>query len=97
MIFSSLIFTLLYCSILIYYVFNSQFAERCYKSVKNAAYLITILYPIETLLCFICLTGSIALSKSNCWRVVMIMLFGPILSGFGFGEVGFVQLCLLAG
>lgn len=27
----------------------------------------------------------------------MIMLFGPIMSGFGFGEVGFVQLCILAG
>jgi hypothetical protein len=58
---------------------------------------IAILYPIESILCFVCLTGSIALSKSSCWRVVLMLLFGPILCGFGFGEVGIIQLCLLSG
>lgn len=26
-----------------------------------------------------------------------MLLFGPILCGFGFGEVGIIQLCLLSG
>lgn len=97
MIFTALGFTLMYCSILIYYVFTSNYSEVCYKNVHGAAYLISILYPIETILCFICLTGSIALSKSNCWKVILMLLFGPILCGFGFGEVGIIQLCLLSG
>lgn len=46
MIFTSLGFTLMYCAILIYYVFTSKFSEACYKNVHGAAYLITILYPI---------------------------------------------------
>lgn len=46
MIFTALGFTLMYCSILIYYVFTSNYSEICYKDVHGAAYLISILYPI---------------------------------------------------
>lgn len=96
MMFTGLGFSLMYCAIVIYFVFTSTFAVSCYSGVSGAAYLIAILYPIETLLCFICLTGSIALSKNNCWKVVMMLVFGPILCGFGFGEVGIIQICLLS-
>ena len=97
MIFTGLAFTLMYCAILMYFVFTSKYSQACYSGVNGAAYLIAVLYPLETILCFICITGSIALSKSNCWKVIMMLLFGPLLSGFGFGEVGFIQLCLLSG
>jgi hypothetical protein len=97
MIFTGLAFTLMYCAILMYFVFTSHYSQACYSGVNGAAYLIAVLYPLESILCFICITGSIALSKTRCWKVIMMLLFGPILSGFGFGEVGFIQLCLLSG
>jgi hypothetical protein len=37
------------------------------------------------------------MSKSNYWKVILMLLFGPLLCGFGFGEVGIIQLCLLSG
>jgi hypothetical protein len=46
MIFTSLAFTLMYCSILIYYVFTNHYSESCYAGVHGATYLITLLYPI---------------------------------------------------
>lgn len=46
MIFTSLGFTLMYCAILLYFVFTSNYSESCYAGVHGATYLITILYPI---------------------------------------------------
>jgi len=90
MIASSLIFTLMLSFSIIYFVVNNPMKSQCFDNLKVGAYIISILYPIETILCFICLTGTIALSKNRCWKVFWIFLFGPIISGFGFGEVGLV-------
>lgn len=90
MIFTSLVTTLALAIYIIFYFFTLTTTDSCFEDVKVGAYIISILYPIETILFFICITGSIALSKNNCWKVFWIFLFGPLLSGFGFGELSFI-------
>lgn len=90
MIFTSLVSTLALSIYIIYYIFNIAGNDSCFRDVRVGSYIISILYPVETVLFFICLTGSIALSKSNCWKVLWMLIFGPILCGFGFGEIGFI-------
>lgn len=85
MIFTALLSTLALGAFIIYYMLTLPDDVVCFTNVRIGAYIIAVLYPIETILFFICLTGTIALSKNNCWKVVVILLFGPLLSGFGFG------------
>lgn len=96
MIFASLASTLALAAFIIYNIFNLATPQTCLENVRIGAYIMSILYPLETVLFFICLTGSIALSKSNCWKTIMILLFGPLLCGFGFGELAFIEMCLVA-
>jgi len=96
MICTSLVFTLILAGTILDFVFTNPMNSKCFDNVKGGAYVIAILYPIESILCFICLTGTIALSKSKCWKVFWILLFGPIVSGFAFGEVGLVVICALS-
>jgi hypothetical protein len=85
MIFTSLITTLMLCAFVIYYISTDPDNTQCFNNIHGATYIIVIMYPIETILFFICITGSIALSKGNCWKLVLILIFGPLLCGFGFG------------
>ena len=81
---------------IIFQVITVPEEDNCFKDVRVGAYIISVLYPIETILFFICITGSVALSKSNCWKVTWMLLMGPLLCGFGFGELGFIEMCLLS-
>ena len=96
MIFTALLTTLALAAFIIIDTFTLEGGNSCFANVRYGAYIISILYPIETVLCFICMTGSIALSKNSCWRVIWMILFGPLLCGFGFGEFAFIQMCLLS-
>lgn len=95
MILVSLLTTLALGIFIIYEMFTIPEGDNCFSNVRNGAYVIAILYPIETFLIFICVTGSIALSKTNCWKVCWILIFGPMLCGIGYGEVAFIEMCLL--
>ena len=85
MIFTSLAITLALSIFILFDVFTLEGEHFCFANVRYGAYIISILYPIETIMFFICITGSIALSKRKIWKVICILLFGPLLSGFGFG------------
>jgi hypothetical protein len=85
MMFASLTSTLALAIFIIYNLFTLPEGEPCLEDSRIGAYIMSILYPLETILFFICITGSIALSRSNCWKTLIILLFGPMLSGFGFG------------
>ena len=96
MIFLALAASLSLAGFILYDIFTLPAGDNCFNNVRNGAIIMGILYPIETILFFICITGSIALSKSSCWRVVWILLFGPLLCGFGYGELAFIEMCLLS-
>jgi hypothetical protein len=95
MILTALASTLVLAVYIIYFIFNISDNNACIREARIGSIIISILYPIETILFFICLTGSIALSKNNCWKVFWMLVFGPVLCGFGFGELGFIEMCLL--
>jgi hypothetical protein len=95
MMLTSLICTLGFAAFILYFVITNPLSSPCYENVKVGVYILSIMYPIETILFFICLTGSIALSKYSCWKIFWIILFGPVLTGISFGELGLVYICLL--
>ena len=85
MIFTALATTIAFAVFIIIDIFTLEGGHSCFANVRYGAYIISVLYPLESLLFFICITGSVALSKSGVWRIICIVLFGPLLTGFGFG------------
>jgi hypothetical protein len=96
MLTTAIISTMALAAFLIADIFSLHHSDGCFANVRFGAYVIALLYPIETILFFICISGSIALSKNPCWRSFWILLFGPLLCGFGFGELAFIQMCILS-
>ena len=80
---------------MIYYFFTSD-QNVCYSNITYGIIALAIIYPIQSIVIYICVFGSVALAKSNCWKVFTIIFFGLIVTGFSFGGLGFAFLCTIS-
>lgn len=62
MILTSIITSLGFAGYIIYYFFATPEQDPCYKDVLVPVYILAILYPIQTIFIFFCLSGSVAKS-----------------------------------
>lgn len=80
---------------LIYYFFAVD-TNVCYEHITYGIIALAIIYPFESILIYVCMFGSVALSTTNCWKVFSMIFFGLIVTGFSFGGLGFAFLCTLS-
>lgn len=80
---------------MIYYFFTVD-VNVCYSHITYGIIVLAIVYPIESFLIYICMFGSVSLSKTHCWKVFSIIFFGLIVTGFSFGGLGFAYLCTIS-
>lgn len=95
----SLLFSLIsLCSLAGYmiYYFIEVDESVCYAHITYGIITLAVIYPIEAIIIYICMFGSVALSKTNCWKVFSIIFFGIIVTGFSFGGLGFAFLCTIS-
>ena len=76
-----------------YFIVNTQ--DTCYQHVSFGIIALACLYPLESILIFICLVGSAGASSTKCWKFVIIIFFGLLVSGLGFGGLGIIYICIL--
>lgn len=80
---------------MIYYFFTVD-ESVCYAHITYGIIALAIIYPIESIVIYICMFGSVALSQTHCWKVFSIVFFGLIVTGFSFGGLGFAFLCTIS-
>lgn len=79
---------------MIFYFFTVQ-QNNCYSHITYGIIALAIIYPIESLVIYICLLGSVSLTQSHCWKVFTMSFFGLLVTGFSFGGLGFAFLCTI--
>lgn len=79
---------------MIYYFFSVD-QNPCFEHIGFGIILLAIIYPIESIIIYVCLFGSVVMSTTKCWKVFTIIFFGLLATGFSFGGLGFAFLCTI--
>lgn len=77
------------------YYFITIDQNPCFQRISFGILLLAIIYPIESIVIYVCLFGSVVLSTTKCWKVFTMIFFGLLATGFSFGGLGFAFLCTL--
>ncbi len=80
---------------IIYYFFTMT-NDVCYQNITWGIIALAIIYPIQAVIIYVCVFGSVALAESYCWKVMAMVFFGLVVTGFSFGGLGFAFLCTIS-
>ncbi len=80
---------------MIYYFFTVD-QNVCFEHIGFGVIILAIIYPIQSIIIYICLFGSVVLAQTKCWKVFTMIFFGLLATGFSFGGLGFVFLCTIS-
>lgn len=80
---------------LIFYFFTVD-TSTCYEHITYGIIVLAIIYPVEAIIVYVCMFGSVALATTHCWKVFSMIFFGLIVTGFSFGGLGFAFLCTIS-
>ena len=92
---ASLLSMLAFATYMIIYFFTEDSEESCYAHITYGIIALSIIYPIEAIIIWIGLVGSVALGAGTCWKYFISMFLGTLVAGFSFGGLGFVYLCTI--
>ena len=93
--FASLLSIVSFATYMIVYFFTEDSEESCYAHITYGIIVLAIIYPIEAIIIWIGLIGSVALDASTCWKYFIALFLGVLVGGFSFGGLGFVYLCTI--
>lgn len=82
-----------FAAYLIYYFITLD--NTCYANVQVGTIILAALYPIESVVIWICLIGSAGTSTTKCWKFLIAFFIGLGTCGLGFGGMGIVFICVL--
>jgi hypothetical protein len=57
--------------------------------------ILVVIYPVESLLTFICLLGAIVLTEARWGKVLIVVCLGMLVTGLPFAVLGFSLICTL--
>lgn len=75
------------------YFFTSP-THSCYNDIRFGVEALACVYPIYTIVIFVCLLGIVGNSKYEFWKIFIITFFGIFTTAFGFGGLGVVYICM---
>lgn len=89
----ALLSMLAFAAYLLYYFITLH--NECYDNVQVGVIALSALYPVESLVIWICLIGSAGTSTTKCWKFMIVFFIGLGTCGLGFGGLGIVFMCVL--